>query len=590
VTSEIHQRRVARVLVVGLGTMLAALAGYLLYIQVYSAEALASVASRQQRMRIPLYPQRGSILDARLRPLARSVEAPSLFADPKLVLDPEETANRIAAILDVPADAFYDKILEEQAKDPPGRFVWLARRITPEAAEAIRHLGLPGIGFVSEGIRSYPNNSLAAHVLGYVGADGQGLDALEMLFNQRLAGRKGEAFVMVDRGRRPIWTDPEHFTPSEDGQHLVLTIDATLQATAEEALAESVQKYQAVSGSAIVMDPTTGAILAMANVPTFDPNHYDQAPASARVNRAVTDPFPPGSSCKPFFAGLAVQWGAARFSDVTFCENGYWAAAKMHDAGHSYGNLTLAMILIKSSNIGMAKLGTKLGNERLHNVLDAFGFGRKTGVWLPGESSGLVWSLRRWNSMSTTRIPIGQEFMATPLQMAMAFSAIANKGVLMRPQIVRGVLDTQDRAALDPVEPEVLGQAMDPKVARQLIDQALVGVVEEGTGTNCKIPGFKIFGKTGTASKIDPDTKRTSDTRYVGAFLCGVPAKDPKLVVVVMINEPKKSLGYYGGTVAAPVAKKILEQALPYLGITPSEPVAGPKDTHLVRHDVRVTD
>lgn len=573
-----------------LGTMLAALAGYLLYIQIYSADTLSALASKQQHMRIPLLPQRGQILDVRLRPLAASIETPSVFADPKVVRDPLDAAAKVAPLLGVPAEEIYRKLAAELDKDPPGRFVWIARRVSPDAAEAVRRLGVAGFGTVSEGMRTYPNGTLAAHILGCVGTDEQGLDGLEMLFNERLSGHKGEAFVLTDRSRRPIWTEPEHFTPAEDGQHIVLTIDATIQAAAEAAIEEVWKKYEATSASAIVIDPKTGAILAMANVPTFDPNHYNQSPVEARRNRAITDPSPPGSSGKPFFAAVGLEAGVTHFGEVTFCENGYWAAAKMHDAGHSYGNLTLEMILIHSSNIGMAKLGVRMGNERLHGVLDSFGFGRKTGIWLPGESSGLVWNLKRWTSLSTTRIPIGQEFSATPLQMASAFAAIANHGVLLRPRIIRGVLDNRGQAALEPVEPEVVGQAVDAKIAQQLIDRALVGVVEEGTGTKCQIPGYRIFGKTGTAQKIDPETHTISSTRYMGAFLCGVPADDPKIVVVVMVDEPKKSLGYYGGTVAAPAAKRILEQTLPYLGIPPSEPVPDRKGVHVVAHEVRVTD
>jgi cell division protein FtsI (penicillin-binding protein 3) len=590
VTPEIRQRRVAAVLTGALAAMLAALAGYLVYIQATAAARLASLAYDQQHMRIPIRAVRGNLLDARLRILASSLETRSVFADPKVIRDPGEAATHIGRILGLNPAEVLQKIDAERRKDPPGRFVWLARRVPPEKAEAVQRLALPGIATTTEGVRRYPNQSLAAHVLGCVGVEEQGLDGLERLFDDRLRGRDGEAFVLADRGRRPIWTEPDQFTPAIDGQHLVLTIDATIQAAAEQAILEARQKFHARSATAIVMDPQTGAILAMANVPTFDPNSYQLFPVDWRRNRAVTDTFPPGSSCKPFIASAALEASVVHFGEVIFCENGYWAAAKLHDAGHSYGDLTFEQGIEKSSNIMMAKLGVRLGNERLHECLLAFGFGHKSGVWLPGESGGVVFPLRRWTSLSTTRVAFGQEFAVTPLQLIAAFAAIANHGKLVRPKILRGVLDNRGQVAVDLSEPEVIGQALSDTVARQLIDRALVGVIEEGTGKACQIPGYRVFGKTGTAQKIDPETRAVSHTRYMGSFLAGVPAQNPQVVVLVMVDEPDRSLGYYGGTVAAPAAKKILEQAIPYLGIPPSETATENKASHLVRQDARVTD
>jgi cell division protein FtsI (penicillin-binding protein 3) len=334
------------------------------------------------------------------------------------------------------------------------------------------------------------------------------------------------------------------------------------------------------------MDPRSGAILAMANVPTYDPNAYSRYPVEARRNRAVTDTFPPGSSCKPFVASGALEAGVVKWGDVIYCENGYWAEHRLHDAGHSYGNLKFEEGIEKSSNIMMGKLGVRLGNERLHDALTAFGFGRRTGVWLPGESNGLVFPLRRWTKLSTTRVAFGQEFTVTPLQLITAFAAIANDGKLVRPKILRGVLDSRGQTVADLSDPEPVGHAIDTRTARQMIDRALVGVIEEGTGKACQIPGYRVFGKTGTAQKIDPGTKAVSHTRYMGSFLAGVPAQNPQIVALVMVDEPDKSIGYYGGTVAAPAVKKILEQAIPYLGIPPAESATERPESHLVRHDV----
>ncbi|MCX5654517.1 MAG: penicillin-binding protein 2 [Planctomycetota bacterium] len=588
-TTPDRQHRVARVMVIALGAVLVALGGYLAWIQITAAEKLSALAYDQQHMRVPIRPARGNILDSRLRVLAGSVDTRSVFADPKWIKDPGDAATKVGRILGERPDEILKKLSAKSIDEPGGRFVWLARRISPEAAESIERLGLPGIALTSEGVRHYPNGMLAAHILGSVGGEQQGLEGVEKMFDDRLRGREGEALVLADRGRRPIWTEADQYTPAVDGQHLVLTIDATIQAATEAALAEARQKFHAQSASAVVMDPKTGAILALANVPTYDPNRYNDFPVDARRNRCVTDTFPPGSSCKPFVASGALEAGAVHFGEVIFCENGYWAAAKLHDAGHSYGNLTFEQGIEKSSNIMMGKLGTRMGNGKLYNCLTAFGFGTKTGVWLPGESNGVVFPVRKWSSLSTTRVAFGQEFAVTPLQLVTAFAAIANHGKLVRPKILRGVLDSRGQAAADLSEAEVVGQAIMEKTARDLIDRALVGVVEEGTGKACQIPGYKVFGKTGTAQLIDAGTRSVSHTRYMGSFLAGAPAQDPKIVVAVVVNEPDKSIGYYGGTVAAPAAKKILEQALPYLGIPPTEPLAEQGKGHLV-HQVKVTD
>ncbi len=561
-----RQRRVALAITIVLGAMLVALAGRLLYIERVSSERLASRAAEQHHMRVTIRPMRGNILDARLRVLATSVEVQSVFADLKVIRDTGAAAAKAAPVLGMDADELYETLTADRER----RFVWLRRRVSPQIAEAIRNLRIYGIGLVPEGKRHYPNGALAAHVLGFVGVEEQGLEGLERLFDERLRGRKGEAFILTDRKRRPIWSEPEQFVPAEDGQHLVLTIDATIQAIAEQAIAGACEKFRAESATAIVMDPVTGAILALANVPTFDPNRYDTYPTEARRNRAVTDPAPPGSAAKPFIAAVALEAKVVRLGEVIYCENGFWPAARLHDASHRYGNLAFEQIVIKSSNIGMAKIGTRLGNARLHEALGRFGFGRTTGVWLPGENPGRVFPLSRWTKYSTTRVPFGHEFTATPLQLVTAFAAIANGGKLVRPKILRGVLDRCGRVAVNLAEPRVLGEAIDPRTARTMIESCLVGVVEEGTGKRCRIPGYRVFGKTGTAQKVDPETGAVSHTRYIGTFLAGAPAADPQVVVLVTVNEPDKSLGYYGGTVAAPAAREILEQTLRYLGIPPS--------------------
>ena len=555
-------------LTVGLGALLAALAGHLVAIHVWSAEALSSRAARMHHMRYPIPATRGRLLDARGRVLAGSQARESVFADPAIVPDPAEAARRVADVLGLDRDHIYRLL----AEDPDRRFVWIRRRVSAATAQAVRDLDLRGIALVTEGKRHYPNGSLAAHILGFVGVDEQGLEGLERVFDGRLSGRPGEAYVLADLRRRPIWMQPEEFTPAEDGQSLVLTLDAVIQAAAEDALAEACKEFKAASGSVVVLDPATGGILAMANVPTFHPARYAAAPPGARRNRAVTDTYPPGSSGKPFVAARALAAGLVRFGEVFYCEDGYWPQARLHDV-HAYGNLTFEQGIIKSSNILLGKVGLRMGNRRLHAALTAFGFGRRTGVWLPGEAPGLVFPLERWTRLSTTRVPFGQEYAVTPLQMAVAFSAFAGKGKILRPRILRGVLDSRGRVLVRLTEPDVVGRALRPDIARRMRHRALVGVVEEGTGRRCQVPGYRVFGKTGTAQKVDPETGAISHSRYVAWFLAGAPAEDPRLVVAVAVNEPDRSLGYYGGTVAAPVARKILARALPYLGVEPREEV-----------------
>jgi len=565
-----RQRLVARILTGTLTVLLVALAFYLVVIHVRSADALAGRANRMHHMRYPIPATRGRILDARLRVLAGSQACESLFADPKIVEDPADAARRVAAVLGRDRDSIY-RLLRENADD---RFVWLERRVPAATAEAVRELGIRGISLVTEGKRSYPNGTLAAHVVGCVGADEQGVEGLEAIFNERLAGKPGEAYVLADLHRRPIWMRPDHFTPAEDGQNLVLTIDAVIQDTAERALAQAVETFKADCGCAVVLDPATGDIVAMANVPTYDPSRYNAFPTDTRRNRAATDMFPPGSSGKPFVAARALGAGLVHFGEVFYCEDGYWPEARLHDAGHAYGNLTFEQGIIKSSNILLAKVGTRMGNRRLHAALVEFGFGRRTGRWLPGEAPGLVFPLSRWGSLSTTRVPFGQEYLVTTLQMARAFAVFANGGRLLEPRILRGVLDSRGRVVTRMNEPRVVGHPLSPRTARQMVDRALVGVVESGTGRRAQLSGYQVFGKTGTAQKIDPETRRISHSRYVAWFLAGAPADAPRLVVAVAVNEPDRSLGYYGGTVAAPVAKAILERALPYLGVEPSGPGA----------------
>ncbi len=567
-----RQQRVALCLTVGLGAALAALAGRLIYIHATSGPALEERATRRHYSYRPLTAMRGYILDAQRRILAGSVEVQSVFADPAVMEDLGEAARDAAPVLGMKRDALYRLLTPEE----PTSFIWLARRPPPTLAEDVRKLKIYGLGLAPEGQRRYPHGSLAAHVIGCVGIDEQGVEGLERLYNERLAGRPGVIYALADRSRRPMWTARDQLTLPRDGQHLVLTIDAAIQAVTEAALAEAVQAFRAEAASAIIMDPRTGAILAMANVPTFDPARFQDVPAKVRRNRALSDPSPPGSTAKPFIAAMALDRGKVRLGETFHCENGYWAEHRLRDAGHRYGPLTFEMVVAKSSNIGMAKIGVRLGNQALHETLSGFGFGRQTGVGLPLEDAGLVRPVSAWTRYSTTRVSFGQEFLATPLQLVTAFAALANDGRLMRPRILRGVLNSRGEVVENMEVPEVVAQVVRPETARTMVRDVLVRVVEEGTGKVCRIPGYRVFGKTGTAQGVDPATRAISHDYYFANFLAGAPADDPRVVVLVSVKHPDKALGYYGGTVAGPSARRILEETLAYLGVEPSAPEARP--------------
>ena len=614
---EQRPRRAPRVLAVALTVAFVALVGWLVAIQIGQSDKLCRLGQAQQRTRTPIPPYRGSVVDARGRPMAATTQVYSIYVDPGLILAnqyPEwqvsspsaaelaagapaggdncsAAARSLAAVLGMRADEVERKLEEDSTR----RFTWLKRRVDRATRDAVMALKVPveqdgkiverkisGIGAEPEGQRYYPAGQLAPHLLGTVGIDGQGTRGLEYFLDGRLAGKEGYRIAQVDghSGRRPVWVRPQDYRPAVDGQLLVLTIDLTIQMFAEEALKETVNQYRAKGGSVIVMDPKTCEILAMANYPTFDPEDPGQVSDYVMRNRLLVDPYEPGSTFKCFIFPAAIEAGVVRPGESIFCHNGsYKIPGRTLRDVHPYGTLSAEMVVIKSSNIGMGIIGLRMGNKRLYEAITKFGFGERTGILLPGESPGVIKPLQKWSGLSNTSVTMGYEVLVTPLQMATAFCAIANGGTLMKPRIIKYVYGADRRLMADLSQPVAVRRVLSQKTADYMRQQVLRRVITEGTGKTAAIEGVEVFGKTGTAEKIDPATGKYSDRLHVGSFIGSAPLADPHLVVMVVIDEPDCDLGRFGGTVAAPAVKKILEKSLSYLNAmrlsAPAAPARG---------------
>jgi cell division protein FtsI (penicillin-binding protein 3) len=544
----------------------------LVYLQVSRHDNLVERARQQQQDAVETMPQRGPLLDRQERELARSVETISLFVAPDEIPDSgsvECTVNSLSRALGLDRKALTGEIT--QAKAAGRRFLWVARRVEADKATKLTALNLPGLHYRSEPKRYYPNGSLAAHVLGYVGLDGLGLGGLERFYNEKISGEPGKLFIEKDSRGRAY----ESFEiPAKAGQTIVLTIDQSIQYKTEQALTEAVKQAHAKSGTAIVLDPHTGEILALANFPTFDPNSVGEAPAEARRNWALENIYEPGSTFKIVAFSAAIEKGLVKPDDKIDCQMGAITIAGrvIHDH-HAFGTLTITEALEKSSNVAAIKLGIRVGDATMYDYITRFGFGSRTGVELPSETVGLVRPLARWQPSSIGSIAMGQEIGVTPLQMAAAFGALANNGLRVAPHLVREIRtstgDTLYRAR--PEERRVIS----PETATALRGM-LEGVTIKGTAKKAQLDGYSAAGKTGTAQKIDPKTKSYSKTKHVASFVGFAPVGNPAAVIIVVIDEPAGA--YHGGDVAAPVFRAIAEQVLPDLGTVPDTQIKSAPD------------
>ena len=534
----------------------------LTYLQIWKHDEYSRLAENQHAKTVPLRPKRGPILDRNAQPLAVSSRADTLYVTPAKVEDAPRLAARLAPILGEPAREVLRKLTVTR------KFAPVRRRLPPDVARAVRELRDPSLTLVEDSLRLYPNRELAAQLVGFEGAEGKGLAGMEQAWDAHLAGVEGRAVVERDALGREVTGAPIVLKPSVAGQGIVLTIDATIQYLAEKEVDAAWRRTRAKSAMAVAMDPRTGEILAMAIRPTYNPNAFGSATDDDRRARAVTDPFEPGSTFKVIMAASALEEGVIHPTDRIYGENGAItvANATIHD-WKRYGWLTFTEVLQNSSNVGSIKVGLMLGKERYYKYITGFGFGAPTNLGLPGESRGQLRPPGQWSGLSLATMSIGQEISVTALQMVAAFSAVANGGRLMQPQIIRAVLDGQGREVRS-FEPIAVRQVISPDTARTLTEM-MVNVVRNGTGHNAAIPGYDVAGKTGTAQKMDPATKRYSRAPGVLSFVGFVPADDPRLAMIVLLDEPKNEK--WGSEAAAPIFSAIGRETLRYLNVAPRD-------------------
>jgi cell division protein FtsI (penicillin-binding protein 3) len=514
------------------------------------AADLKSRAVSQQVADIDVPATRGSIVDRHGLDLAVSEEAVTVFANPFLIKNPAKVATTIAPLLGDSETEVLQKIA-----DPRKGFVYLKRELAGPAGQTIEKLKLAGIGTMIEPKRTYPQGALASQLIGTVGTDNVGLSGVERLFDKRLRGSDGRRRIVRDALGDPV--SIVDVKRAEPGHDVKLTLDATLQERVEAVLADVGQAYRPAGATALVMDPRTGAILALANWPRVDANDIGGAPAYARQNRAVAAAYEPGSTFKAITVSGALSEGLVTPNTPFNIPPQIQVADRtIKDAeDHGYETLTVARILAQSSNIGAVKIGMRLGPDRFDKYVRAFGFGQATGVDLPGESPGIVLHPKQYSGSSMGNLPIGQGIAVTPIQMAQAYTAIANHGIMHRPYVVQGGRKPGKR---------VITRSTAIQVAKMLQGVLAAG----GTASEAAIPGYTLAGKTGTAQKPDPVNGGYSKFKYVASFIGFAPATNPRLEVAVMVDEPQGAI--FGGVVAAPAFQKILSFALPYLKIPPS--------------------
>lgn len=554
-----NSHRRARWVALGLVAWMLLIGARLVQLQVHQHDDLSARARNQQIGTIETSPTRGEVLDRQGRELARSIETESFFADPREIPNTDETARRIAAITGQDRAELANRLREAKASGK--KFVWITRRLDVPTANKLDVLELEGVFSRKEPKRYYPNDSLAAHVLGFVGSDEVGLSGVEQYYNEKILGDSGKLFLEMDRDRRAF---ESYEVQPHPGQTVVLTIDQVIQYRTEQALNAAVQRAHAKSGTAIVMDPRTGEILALANAPSFDPNQPTGS-AESRSNGALQSIYEPGSTFKIVAYSAAIEKGLVKPEDKIDCQMGQITVAGrlIHDH-HPFGVLTVADALAQSSNVGAIKLGLLVGNESMYEFMKRLGFGSRTGIDLTGESPGILRPLNRWQPSSIGSLAMGQEVGVTPLQMASAYSVIANDGQWIKPHLVRE-LRASDGTVLYQAKPEVR-RALKPETVAALRTM-LEGVTLRGTARKAQLDGYSAAGKTGTAQKIDPKTHAYSSTKYIGSFVGFAPVSNPAVVIIVVIDEPQGA--YHGGDVAAPVFREIAEQILPDLGVLP---------------------
>ncbi|HEV2416787.1 MAG TPA: penicillin-binding protein [Terriglobia bacterium] len=544
------------------------IAARLYYLQIIEYVHWLDRAQRQQQRTIELAPQRGTIYDSRMRPLAMSLPVDSVYAVPSHLEDPSGVARALAPILGLRANSL------EARFDSSSTFCWVKRKITAAQSAQIRALNLKGIYFQKETKRFYPMNGLAASVAGYVGMDDKGLGGIEQSLNSVIRGQPGHALVVEDARRQTFETRDD---PGKPGANIVLTIDSGLQYIAQRVLDADVAKWRAKGGVVVVQNPETGAILAMASNPSFNPNDYAQSPPEDRLDKGIGWIYEPGSAFKLITISSVIGAGVARPSEIVNCQMGVLqlGGRTIHDASddvrreREYGSLmTVSQVFEYSSNVGTAKLALRLGEDRFYQDIRNFGIGQKTGIALPGEERGELMPPQDWSGVSIGEFAIGQGVGVTPLQLADAYSAVANGGIMTQPRIVKSILGGENSKSLPP---QWSRRVVTPQTAA-IMRQMMAGVVQFGTGVAAQLDGYSAGGKTGTAQKVE--NKRYSHTDFVASFIGVAPLSHPSLTILISIDTPVG--GHYGAEVAAPAWREIAQESLNYLNVPRDQPLTPP--------------
>jgi cell division protein FtsI (penicillin-binding protein 3) len=556
-----HNRlRVAKIFFLALFLVIA---GRAFQLQVLQGERLMRLGERQHLKEWIVLPKRGALFDRAGEPLALSMESQSVYARPRRVQDPEKLSRALAQILNLRVSDVKQKL----SSDKP--FVWIKRQVSSPEAEKIQALNPAGIGMFYEPNRHYPQGQLAGQLIGFVGRDSEGLEGLELKYNDYIRGEAGSSMTERDAlGRRVLVQGVERLR-IPPGSDLHLTLNTSMQHIAEKELEAAVLKYRAKAGVAIVMEPFTGEVLALANYPAFDPNRYSKQSAEQRRNRAVTDSFEPGSTFKTILAAAALEEGVVGKEDLFYCEMGkYSYAGKIIHDTHPHGWLPFSKILQVSSNIGFTKVAQKLKKDRYFKYIEKFGFGQVSGIDVPGEVPGLLRRSESWSAIDLATHAFGQGISTTPMQMVMAYAAIANGGFLMRPYVTRRVVSPRGEVVLEN-QPHMVRRVISEKTSRSLASMLRDVTNEGGTGVMANVDGFEVAGKTGTAQKADPVHGGYAAKKRVASFIGFVPANDPRLVALVLIDEPEVNV--YGGIVAAPVFRNIAQASLRHLAVAPQQ-------------------
>ncbi len=535
----------------------------LIVLMVFDHEVLSQKADRQYLGVKTLRPQRGVIWDREMRPLTVNIETESLYAAPSKIKDIKSLSPDLARIIKVSPASLTKKLSAKKNKE----FIWLMRKVGENTVHRVNGLKKKfklkqELGFMTETKRYYPKGRIASHIIGFTDIDNEGIAGIELKYNDYIKGEAKRIQLGRDARGNSLFGDIEDEVP---GNNLLLTIDERLQYIVERGIENAMSKWEAEAVVAIMMNPMTGEILAMANRPTYNPNFAGNIKADKRRNRAITDSYEPGSTFKVFLASAALEEGAVAFNETFDVSKGYIKVpgGVIRDV-HRHDTLLFREVIQKSSNVGAVQIGIKVGDERFYRYIKRFGFGEKTGIDLPGEIRGLLKDTKDWSGRTLASISIGQEIGVTSLQVLRAYSVIANGGKLMKPYIVSEIISS-DGEIIKSFSPVVERRVISKSTARTMKDVLKTVVEEEGTARNAAIKGNRVAGKTGTAQMIDAKTRRYSTSDYVSSFVGFVPADNPKIALMVVVYKPRGAR--YGGVVAAPIFKNIVEQTFVYLNI-----------------------